>query len=221
MKKLGMIIALLTAATAFSAENGDDAKVLGFGVFGGAAVPLDRMGAELGVSPTIGVKVLWTVPGTEKWEAELDFGYNVGFVAKDTAKPEEGGIEVPGTTSIPILVGLNYKDMPEKIGFYLGGGGGANLEKYGAVGQNEPVQPPGAEADAAKADINNVGAYFGAGFLWNFLGAFILDVSPRLNYVPNEGDYKIKTGPGTEIPVPKDFKDAYVAVTLGVNGYVF
>ncbi len=217
MRKLTVLTALgLVAATAYGIG-------FGFGGFGGIAIPIGDMasedvvttegweGGDLGVSPKFGGKVL--IGFIPELDVEVAFAYHVNHKEKDWV--DIAGIDEPKTTIIPITFGANYKLMFDNMGVYFGGGGGFYMEKLEDTGVYETVP------FSLELKVNKPGVYFGGGFLYSF-GNLALDISPRFNYIMNDGDYDLDVTVGSttqSFTVTKDYKNMYVDVHFGVNSY--
>jgi hypothetical protein len=80
-----------------------------------------------------------------------------------------------------------------------------------------PIEPPvTAEFDLS---MNKPGIYVGGGIMYSF-GKMALDISPRFNYVMNDGDYDFDVtadGYTETFTMTKDYKDMYVDVLFGVD----
>jgi hypothetical protein len=194
---------------------------MGFGGFGGIALPMGDMAAEddemaegwqggdLGMSPKFGGKVLIGV--MPMLDVEVAFAYHLNHKMKNWE--EEEGIDEPKTTIIPITFGANYKLMFDSMGVYFGGGAGFYMEKMTQSGTILGIPYE------AEASINKPGIYFGGGFMYSF-GKLALDVNPRFNYVMNSGDVEVDMtaeGETETVTVTKDYKDMYVDVLFGVD----
>lgn len=213
MRKLTVLTALgLVAAAAYGVG-------FGFGGFGGVAIPMGDMASEptngawdggnLTMSPKFGGKVL--IGFIPELDVEVAFAYHVNHKQKNWEDIE--GLDEPKTTIIPITFGANYKLMFDSMGVYFGGGGGFYMEKWQDTGEYQSVPY------SFELKINKPGIYFGGGFLYSF-GNLALDISPRFNYIMNDGDYDLDVtveGTTQSITINKDYKDMYVDVLFGVD----
>ncbi len=231
MRRYVIAAALLLAA---ASAHGIGVAV---GVFGGAAIPTCRMatrpgaggsniyfsaGADLGLSPKLGVKV--TVGTWRNLEAEAAVAYHLGHAVKDWQ--DNAYVEEPKNTLIPVTAGANYRLQFGAFSLYAGGGGGYYFEKLKGglswnYGNMEIIYY------ATDTSLDGPGLYAGGGVTYAF-GPFAIDVNPRYNVIFNEGSYNIE-GPGwapvgrryviQASDVPKNYNDTYLDIYFGVNYY--
>ena len=171
-------------------------------------------GGDLGMSPKFGGKVLIGV--MPALDVEVAFAYHLNHKQKNWEEVE--GVDEPTTTIIPITFGANYKLMFGSMGVYFGGGGGFYMMSMSSAMTIEipPLPPVTGEFDLS---MNKPGIYVGGGFMYSF-GKLALDVSPRFNYVMNDGDYDVDVTVNGETftgKIEKDYKDMYVDVLFGVD----
>jgi hypothetical protein len=215
---------LISAAAAVALD-------VGVGLFGGAAVPVGKMGTEgmiqydgsnLSWSPKVGAKAVVGI-----WRglsAEAAVGYHLGHPPKDWQ--ENDLVEEKASTLIPITVGAKYGFDFGNLGVYAAAGGGFYLEKLKSVvwwnyGTQEPVYV------STDVSLDSPGIYAGGGVTYA-LGPVEVDVSPRYNVIftpetfdmegtgwaPSDRRFYIQaTG------IEKDYKDTYVDVLVGLNYY--
>jgi hypothetical protein len=215
---------LISAAAAVALD-------VGVGLFGGAAVPVGKMGTEgmiqydgsnLSWSPNVGAKAVIGI-----WRglsAEAAVGYHIGHPPKDWQ--ENDFVEEKASTLVPITVGASYGLDFGNFGVYAAAGGGYYLEKLKSIvwwnyGTQEPVYV------STDISLDSPGIYVGGGLTYAF-GRFALDVSPRYNVIFNDGPFDMEgwgwspSGNRYLIQasgVEKDYNDTYLDISAGVNYY--
>lgn len=224
MARIILVGVMFSAAACFAVD-------VGVGVFGGAAVPVGKMGTE-GLVPYDGSNLSWSPKAGAKavigiWRglsAEVAVGYHVGHPPKDWQ--ENDFVEEKASTLIPITVGANYGFDIGNFGVYAALGGGYYLETLKSVvswnyGYQEPIYV------STDVPLNAPGVYAGGGVTYA-LGPFEIDVSPRYNVIftpatfdmegfgwaPSGRRYYIQA-----LGIEKDYDDTYVDVLVGVNYY--
>jgi len=230
----GLIIsaAVLTAGVACGVG-------LGFGGFGGVALPTGGMasdlvlyyqfggssgdvgfqGGNMAASAQFGGRVYVVV--LPYLEVEGDFAYHLNHPQKDWDIPT---FDEPAYRVIPLTAGANYVYRTGPMAFYGSGGFGYYLAK-GELTATLDVPPFGEIDISGDLIANKVGFYGGGGFRYYF-GRLALDAGPRFHFVPNEGTYEVDmkygfgpVGGSVPIEVEKGFNDSFVDILVGASYY--
>jgi hypothetical protein len=196
---------------------------LGVAVFGGYAFPTGDMAAEEGFDLRPGGVIGGELQIGIHPNVEVDLGasYEINYAARRT---KEYYPWTRNTTAFPIKCGTKFKTGLGNVSLFVSGGAGYYFLKTKVFSWIENYEDSGFQGWAYPVKVNLFGPllYTALGATYPF-GKFALTLMPRFNYVFNcgthEGTLEETVGGVTikrEVPVNKNWNDAYFELTAGV-----
>lgn len=201
-----------------SANPSTQAVGLGFGLFGGYALPSGDMlagdGFDLRPSPALGVRAFFDIH--EHVGADVAAAYNFEFTPGVKFFEERAEY----TELLPVNVGAYYKLEVARFRFSAGGGAGYYFMKTKVVTSAERTDSGFGVLRPVRVSFNAPGLYGGGTASYTF-GKFAVALAPRYHYIFNSGEYEGEITYGGTLTVEKRWDDSYFEILAGVTYDIF